>query len=283
LAKIKKNCNFAAQKTKYMKPTFFIPLLIVAFVACQPSDEQSAATLVAEAHSLVDNGQWRQARIVLDSIHVKYPKQVAQRRLAKALEDSITFLEAQTTLAYVDTLLPPLLEQADQLIKKFKYEKKEQYEDYGKYVHNLLVTNTNTSRNFIQAYVLDNRTTTVKSYYYGNVQVNQRAIALSASGEERTFVGRNYHFQDGAHHEIMTFDEENALALLNFISTYQNDKIRVEGKGGKTIQNWVYYLTNQEKKALSDTYQLGWLMKDINRLEQMQKTASAQINRYNQK
>ena len=266
-----------------MKPIFFIPLLIVAFVACQPSDEQSAATLVAEAHSLVDNGQWRQARIVLDSVHIKYPKQVAQRRLAKALEDSITFLEAQTTLAYVDTLLPPLLDQADQLIKLFKYEKREKYEDYGRYVHNLLVTNTNTSRNFIQAYVLDNRTTTVKSYYYGSMQVNQRAIALSASGEERTFVGRNYHFQDGAHHEIMTFDEENALALLNFISTYQNDKIRVEGKGGKPTQNWVYYLTNQEKKALSDTYQLGWLMKDINRLEQMQKTASAQINRYNQK
>lgn len=266
-----------------MKPTIFIPLIILAFVACQPADEQSAANLVAEAHSLVDIGQWRQARIVLDSVHMKYPKQVAQRRLAKALEDSITFLEAQSTLAYVDTLLPPLLDQADQLIKLFKYEKREKYEDYGKYVHNLLVTNTNTSRNFIQAYVLDNRTTIVKSYYYGSMQVNQRAIALIASGEERNFVGRNYHFQDGAHHEIMTFDEENALALLNFISTYQKDKIRVEGKGGKPTLNWVYYLTNQEKKALSDTYQLGWLMKDINRLEQMQKTASAQINRYNRK
>lgn len=266
-----------------MKPTIFIPLIILAFVACQPADEQSAANLVAEAHSLVDIGQWRQARIVLDSVHMNYPKQVAQRRLAKALEDSITFLEAQSTLAYVDTLLPPLLEQADQLIKQFKYEKKEQYEDYGKYVHNLLVTNTNTSRNFIQAYVLDNRTTIVKSYYYGNLQVNQRTISLIATGEERTFIGRNYHFQDGAHHEIMTFDEENALALLNFISTYQNDKIRVEGKGDKTTKNWMYYLTNQEKKALSDTYQLGWLMKDINRLEQMQKTASAQINRYNRK
>jgi hypothetical protein len=45
----------------------------------------------------------------------------------------------------------------------------------------------------------------------------------------------------------------------------------------------VYYLNEQEKEALSDTYQLGWLMKDINRLEQMQRVATAQIARYEQK
>ena len=43
------------------------------------------------------------------------------------------------------------------------------------------------------------------------------------------------------------------------------------------------YLNEQEKEALSDTYQLGWLMKDINRLEQMQRVATAQIARYEQK
>ena len=250
------------------------------FTACQPSEEQRAATLVNDAKQLVDDGQWRQARIVLDSLHLTYPKQVAQRRLAKALEDSITYLEAQRTLAYVDTLLPPLLAQADQLIKRFKYEKNEKYEDHGKYVHRLLRTGSNTSRNFLQAYVLDNRQTVVKSYYYGTYQVNQQTLRLTANGEETTFSGRNHHFLDGAHHEIMTLDEDNALAVLNFINTHQNSKVRVEGVGDKPTRNWVYYLNDKEKEALSDTYQLGFLMKDINQLERMQRTANAQINRY---
>ena len=263
------------------KHLFICALCAILFIGCQPSEEQRAATLVNDAKVLVDDGQWRQARIVLDSLHLTYPKQVAQRRLAKALEDSITYLEAQRTLAYVDTLLPPLLAQADQLIKRFKYEKNEKYEDHGKYVHRLLSTGSNTSRNFIQAYVSDNRQTVVKSYYYGTYKVNQQTLRLSANGEETTFSGRNHHFQDGAHHEIMTFDEDNALALLNFINTHQSTKIRVEGIGDKPTRNWVYYLNDKEKEALSDTYQLGFLMKDINQLERMQRTANTQINRYN--
>jgi hypothetical protein len=186
-------------------------------------------------------------------------------------------------LAYTDTLLPPLLEQVDGLIKRFKYEKNAKYEDHGKYVHRLLSTGSNTSRNFLQAYVQDDRQTFVKSYYYGNTQMNQQSVVLSAGGEESVYQGHNHHFQDGAHHEVMTLEDESALSLLNFISAHHDARIRVEGKGDKPTHNWVYYLNEQEKEALSDTYQLGWLMKDINRLEQMQRVATAQIARYEQK
>ena len=266
-----------------MKQAFCLFFFLLALIACQPSAEQRAHTLLTEAQALVEKNQWRQARIMLDSLHLTYPKEVAQRRLAKALEDSITYLEAQSTLAYVDTLLPPLLEQADKLIKQFRYEKNEAYETHGKYVHRLLATNSNTSRNFLQAYVLDNRETVVKSYYYGDKQMNQQTVCLQANGEENNFSGRNHHFQDGAHHEIMTLSEDKALALLNFISTHRDAKIRVEGMGDKPTRNWVYYLNDKEKEALSETYRFGFLMKDINQLEQMQRVAVAQINRYTQK
>ena len=263
-----------------MKKILFFSVLILTIVACQPTDEQRAQLLVSEAQAMVDSGQWRQARIVLDSVHVMYPREVAQRRQAKALEDSITYLEALQTLAYVDTLLPPLLEKVDVLINKFKYEKNESYEDYGKYVHRLLATNKNTARNFIQAYVLDNRVTVVKSYYYGSKQMNQASVTLSAEDETGVYYGDNHHFQEGAHYEIMTLDHDNSLALLNFISSHPQGRIRVEGKGDSANRNWVYYLNDKEKEALSDTYQLGWLMKDIQRLEQMQRTATAQIDRF---
>lgn len=265
-----------------MKKTFFVFFALV-LVACQPSDEERAQLILTEAQALVEDGQWRHARIVLDSLHTTYPRLVAQRRQAKALSDSITYLEAQRTLTYVDTLLPPLMEQVDKLVKRFKYEKNEQYEDYGKYVHRLLVTNKNTARNFIQAYVLDNRHTVVRSYYYGSKQVCQQSLKISADGEERVYKGNNHHFQDGSHYEIMTLDDDNSLSLLNFVSTHGKKRIRIEGMGNKPSHTWIYYLNDKEKEALSDTYQLGWLMKDINRLEQMQRTAHAQIDRYNSK
>jgi hypothetical protein len=45
----------------------------------------------------------------------------------------------------------------------------------------------------------------------------------------------------------------------------------------------VYYLNDKEKEALSATYQLGFLMKDILRLEQMANTARNQIAHYERK
>ena len=81
----------------------------------------------------------------------------------------------------------------------------------------------------------------------------------------------------------MTFEDEYALQLLNFISTHINDRVRVHGAGEKPIHTWVYYLNDTEKNALSQTYQLGFLMKDILRLEQMRNASLNQMSRYERK
>ncbi len=266
-------------KTKIL----FLLVCTLLIVGCAPSDTERAQMLVQEAQALVDNGQWRQARIVMDSLHATYPREVAQRRVAKALGDSITYLEAQRTLAYADSMLPPLLEQSDKVLKQFKYEKDEQYEDKGRYVHRLLNTGSNTARNFLQAYVRDDRQTIVKSYYYGSHQVNQQHVTLSAQGEELRFSGSNHAFEVEGWHEIMTLEDESALQLLNFISAHYSDRVRVHGAGIKPTHTWVYYLNDKEKEALSATYQLGFLMKDILRLEQMGNTARNQIAHYERK
>lgn len=266
-----------------MKHFFILSCILLSIIACQPSDEACATALITEAQQLVNNGQWRQARIVLDSVHAIYPREITQRRLAKHLEDSIVYLEACHTLAYADSILPPLLAQSDQLLKQFKYEKDEVYEDYGRYVHRLLNTGSNTSRNFLQAYVRDDRRTIVKSYYYGSFAVEQRVITLSAQGEEIHFSGNNHSFETEGWHEIMTLEDEPALSLLNFVSTHINDRIRVYGAGEKTTHTWAYYLNDKEKDALTQTYQLGFLMSDILRLELMSNTARNQIAHYEQK
>lgn len=261
---------------------FLVFLISISFSSCKPDVEQEANQLLTEAQTLVDNGSWRQALIILDSLHSTYPRLVSQRRIAKNIADSITYLEAQATLAYTDTLLPPLLLQADELLKYFKYEKNNSYEDAGRYVHKLLITNNNTDRNFIQAYVRDDRQTIVKSYYFGPSQVNHNSVILKANEQEQSFSGNNHHFLSEGHHEIMTLENEQALAFLNFVSTHHDHRIAIEGKG-QNNKSWVYYLNTQEKDALSKTYQLGWVMKDINHIEQLQKTANAQIMHYQQK
>lgn len=267
-----------------MKQKFSILIFVLLLLcACGPTDAEKAQKLVNEAQLLVEEGMWRQARFLLDSIHHCYPREVTQRRLAKALEDSVVYLEAQKSLAYVDSILPPLEQRADKLIKQFRYEKEEAYEDYGRYVHRLLATSSNTSRNFLQAYVRDDRKTIVKSYYFGNSPMNQLSLTLSAAGEEVHFSGTNHAFETDGWHEIMTLEDNPALHLLNFISSHMTDRVRVKGEGDAPTRTWVYYLNDQEKTALSQTYELGWLMKDILQAEDIRNKSQRQINRYEQK
>lgn len=263
-----------------------ISLIISSCGSNKPTDAESAASLVEESRQLVQNGMLNQAKITLDSVHVTYPKCVAQRRLAKALSDSITYLEAQRTSVYADSILQILLPEVEPLLKQFRYEKDERYEDHGKYVPRLLTTTSNTSRSFIQAYVTDNRITTVKSQYCNSTLLCQTAVVLESAEEELTCTsGSEHHFtiEGNGCHSIYTLDGEEALRLLNFISAHQQDRIRVKllgtnAKGNET--SYVYYLNDNEKKALQDAYQLGFLMNDIKTMEDALNKSQMQISNY---
>jgi hypothetical protein len=260
---------------------FILPVSLF-LTSCKEDKQEGANELLAQAQTLIDNGAWDQALIIIDSIHNTYPRLVAQRRLAKNLSDSITYLEAQKNLAHADTILPPLLQEVDQLLKNFKYEKNNKYEDEGRYIPKNLITDNNSSRNFIQAYVTDQRHTAVKSYYFGSVQANQYCITLKANGEEQTFTGSNHVFNSEGYHEMLSLDEEQALAFLSFVSTHQNAKITVVGKGKKN-HSWAYNLSDNEKRSLAKTYQLGCVMKDIKQAEQLQLNANRIIMHYIEK
>lgn len=269
---------------------FPLILIIILMSSCKVNQEQTsnpeqeADNLLREVQTLIDNGSWRNALVLIDSIHETYPNLKNQRNRAKSLSDSITYLEAQRTATYLDTLLPPLLDQVDKLIEqKFMYEKNDKYENNGRFVHRLLSTDKNTSRNFIQAYVRDDRMTIVKSYYYGNKPVIQNSVTLLSESEQIVFSGSNHHFTTQGHHEIMTLENDQALSFLNFISTHQESRIRVKGSGTDANSSWIYYLNEKEKNALADTYRLGWLMKDIKQIEEMLDVAKNQILNYEQK
>ena len=260
---------------------FVCAALVLCFVSCTKAREQQAAQAhVDAATALVEQHRYEAALQQLDSVHSLYPKQVALRRQAKALKDTIVYLQSQQTLRYCDSLLQPLLPEADKLLKEFRYEKNESYEDHGQYVYRNLQTGWNTNRCFLQAYVSDDRKTLVKSYYYGAKPVHQTSVALQAADQEIEIQGQNHAFEVEGWHEILTLADEQALEVLNFISSHMTDRIRVTAKGtGKAV----YYISDSEKQALDATYRLGLLMRDIAQLEQQIRIASQRIEHFETK
>jgi hypothetical protein len=202
---------------------------------------------------------------------------VAIMRAQKATQDSIEYIQAQNTLTYSDSLLQTLLPIADELLKKFRYIKDERYEDQGQYVHKLLNTERNTSRNFIQSYISDAYQVVLKSYYYGSRSIHQQSIQLSCADMLIKKEGVNHAFQAEGWHEIMTVEGDDALELLRYISSHTQERILVSIKGDFSQ---TYYLQQAEKEALADTYHLGIVMRDIHQLERAIRISNLQIEKY---
>ncbi|MBQ7530621.1 MAG: hypothetical protein IJT12_02825 [Paludibacteraceae bacterium] len=256
----------------------FSTAAMLCLASCtKQKQEQAAQAYVDYAAELVEQHRYEAALRQIDSVHSLYPKQVAQRRQAKALKDSVVYLQVQQTFAYCDSLLQQLLPQADELLKQFRFEKNDAYEDHGQYVYRNLQTGWNTNRCFLQAYVSDDRKTLVKSYYYGAKPIRQTSVALQAAEQEIEMQGQNHAFEVEGWHEILTLSDDQALEVLNFISSHLSDRIRVTARGSSKA---AYYLTDNEKQALDQTYRLGLLMRDINQLEEQLRIASQRIEHF---
>lgn len=263
-----------------MKKIFPFLILVLCLAACD-NDAKKAAERVALSQQLIEQNNLNQAKIELDSIHLLFPREVPARRQAKYLQDSIVYIEAQRTLAYSDSLLQPLFPQVDELMKHFRHEKQEKYEDEERYVHQLLNTGSNTTRCFLQVYVNSAFVVTMKSYYYGSRNIKHTDVEISNGTEESRESGSLHSFEAEGWHEITTLPEEASLNLLNFVSAYRQQRLKVSLYG--TNGNYIYYLQENEKKALEETYILAVLMKDIHRLEQQINIANRQIAKWENK
>jgi len=208
------------------------------------------------------------------------PSKVDLMRQQKAQKDSISYANAQQNLHYSDSLLQALLVQTDPLMKLFVYSKDEKAEDHGHYVHRLLQTTRNTERNYLQAYISDNRQASVQSYYFGSKKHNQRSVRVSVGEVYVEKEGSNHVFNVEGWHEILTIEGEDALQLLSFISNHEQDRIKVQTRGNQEV---VYVLNEAEKQALSETYQLATIMRNIDALERAIHVANLQIQKYEKK
>lgn len=205
------------------------------------------------------------------------PSKVEQMRMEKATKDSTQRAQARQTVVYSDSLLQTLTPKADSLMKYFRYEKNESYEDHGTYVHKLLLTTKNDRRCYLQAYVTDDGRLVLQSFYFGEKPIEQNMLRLSVDDLYQEAEGTNHRFEAEGWHEIMSIEGEDALKLLAFVTGNMDARIRVTPKGK---QQACYYLQQNEKDALATTYDFALVMKDIATLERAIKVANLQEEKF---
>ena len=254
---------------------FFRIFSAVAFVAvfasCNggESPEKQADKKLLEIEQLITDNDWATARLKIDSIHTLFPRLVDKRKIAVALADTISRRESARMLAYCDSILPVKKAEADSLMKYFRFEKDEKYQEVGNYVYKSQITEQNTGRNYLKCYV-DEKANFYLVSNVGGSRINHRNVMVSAgdgfaSTENDSVAKGVFHSftTDGQYFESLTFTNADG-GIGGFIAANRNEKIKVTLLGSKKIE---YQLPETDKKAIAASYHLWLLKKDIMRLE----------------
>jgi len=89
-----------------MKRTFFMVLTALLLVSCGGDNtQQQAEQLLSEATSAYEQGQYNEARTIIDSLRKVYPNAIDIRKKALKLQQEIELKKAQLELAVTDSLL----------------------------------------------------------------------------------------------------------------------------------------------------------------------------------
>ena len=257
---------------------------LIMFISCnsRKAQEQQADERLKHIELLLNEDAYNAAKIEIDSIHLLFPRLIEKRRAAAAFEDTITRRESARTLAYCDSILPIKKLEADSIQENFRFEKNEKYQDLGNFVYKTQRTESNTNRNYLKAFVDENADFYLVSNYCGG-KIEHSSVHVSTgdlfaqTDTIDTSNASNHSFTDaGTRWEAVTFKNEADNGVTAFIAQYAGMQIKVTLHGKKS---YVYYLANSDKKAITETYHLWVVKKDVVHLQKEIKKATNKINR----
>lgn len=272
------------------KINIFVLIVLLVFSSCnsgRKQNERDIASRFSHIEDLIGRNLLNAAKIELDSIHILHPRAIDARRTARVLQDTILLRENRRTLAFCDSILPIKQHEVDSIRRNFRLEKDETYQTVGNFVHRSLRIEQNLNRNYLRAFVDENADFFLVSQFTGNNRINHTSVRVSVGSifattdTIPTSSPFNHSFADGGMHwEMVTFRNEAAREVPVFIAQYADQRIRIALTGDR---NAVFYLTEIDRRALADTYNLWVAMKDVVMLEREIERATAMIQLINER
>jgi hypothetical protein len=263
---------------KKMKKTLLI-FLTVLLVACAETDRQQANKLIQQAKDFYATQQVDTAKIILESIHSLYPRQVDCRRQADTLLWNITFDEITQQLPQIDSMLALLCDSAEKIAKNFILQKYEKYQPTGDYEHISIINAINTGRNHLKPITDEQGNFRFISNLVGN-SIHHKTVEvenedISAETETASELECNYYNDFDLSYEMVNFSEEKAKNFILFIKNNKDKKLKIRLKGNK---DYSYTFNPKDIKVFVETFDFSLLLKDINQNIQKKSEMEKMLN-----
>jgi hypothetical protein len=272
-----------------MQSNFKLFLVLSSFYLLTSCNSRHKQEILADQYlsnikTLINQNSLNAAKIKIDSLHLLFPRLVNKRKIAASLEDTIIRRESSRSLEYCDSILPLKQHEADSIQRNFRFEKNTTYQQFGNYVYKSQITENNTNRTYLKAYVNENADFYLVSNYcgskieYTNLIVSSNEIFIRTDTILTNNSANHIFFDGGTCWESITFKNDEDKGVAMFISQNSAARIKVSLKGKKSFD---YYLLETDKKAISETYRLWVIKKDVRKLQEEIIKAKNRIKRIN--
>ncbi|SMO66073.1 hypothetical protein SAMN06265379_104147 [Saccharicrinis carchari] len=258
-----------------------VSVLLLLLAACGPSAEQIAKEKFDRAQKLFTRELHNDAKLVLDSIIEQTPNEIEYVTRAEDLLRTIKIGEQERNLAFFDSALVKKEEELKVLMKNFTVSK-----DYGPkeiLIHKRQRPQNSYSRTYLRAHLNMDGDFYISSRYVGNKYIyhnkikvyNQGQSVTSSEVQEDGFDNRKFEDQ-GTYWEVVNYKHGADNGIIDFIAQNVDKPLKVHfmGKG-----NYYIVMEKFDKEAISDGYEMAFVLKDIAKIKTEIANVKQELNR----
>ena len=257
--------------------------IVTLLISCSSVSEIKPDDYLLRAKELIQKQQYQLAKLYVDSVRIRFPKEYAKIREGLSVMREINFAEQNRTLAFCDSMLEVRQNELPAAKSGFTFEKNMEYETIGHYVYKSQVQDNNLGRTFLQTKVDEKGNLVLTSYYCGSRALNHNRVHVTAPDgtyAETLVVPKdgalNYTWNDGeTRYETVRFNRKAENGVINFVLVHEQRAVTVSLYGGSPKS---YMLSKGDKLAMTAASNLSAILSDITRLLDEMHLAQAKLD-----
>lgn len=260
-----------------MKKVILLACLCCTLFSCEDVEKKAGEKLQA-AREAFELGNYNEAKILIDSIKMLYPKAFETRRAGIGLMQEVELKEQEKSLVYLDSMLQAKQKDFDAIKGKYTFEKDAEYQNIGNYLHPSQVIEKNLHRSFLRFQVDENGVMSMTSIYCGAHNIHHVAVKVTApdgSFAETPAAKDSYETTDlGEKIEKADFklgEDGNVMGFL-YLNKDKNIKVNYQGERPYSIT-----MTAADRQALASIYELAQLLSSMTEIKKNMEEANLKI------
>ena len=250
---------------------------LVLLASCGDGGEKEAQKRLQKAEVALQQENFSEAKLQIDSIKVLYPKAFEARKQGIKLMQQVDLKEQGKTLVYLDSMMLVKQAQLDSIKGNFVFEKDTAYQDIGNWLYPTQVVEKNVGRSFLRGQVNELGEMSLTSIYCAGGQLNHTSVKVSVGDtfSETPMTNDSYTTTDlGRTIEKADYKVGNDGGVTGFIVANADKNIQLTFIGDKTYRT---AMQKTDRQAFVELTELARILSGMEEIRKQQKEANLKI------